>query len=281
MSSPNVANNDAKKPEQTVEHKVEHKPHHRHKKHDDHDDPLGGHGEEHGEPWLMSYADMMTLLFCFFVIMTSFGRYDSAEVAKLSKAIANYTSDGEIDKEENKLKNLEQDVSSNPQLQGVAMTKVQEGAMELVFTTTVLYPKGGKEAEEGFYKNIDVLVGLIKNRSADYRIIIEGHTDANDSERQGEGEQLLSSWAVSSMRAAKVVDRFIYQGFNANQLVSVGYGDARPVAQSFDKKGRVLEDNGDLNRRIAIKVLQPIRGKKIKNLKMENYFENEEILDAN
>lgn len=280
MSSPNVANNDVKKPDQKVEQKVEHRPEHRHKKNHDHDDVLGGHGEEHGEPWLMSYADMMTLLFCFFVIMTSFGRFDNAEVAKLSKAIANYTSNGEIDKEEKEMKNLEQDVSSNPQLQGVAVTKVAEGSMELIFTTTVLFPKGGKEAEEGFYKNIDIIVGLIKNRSADYRVIIEGHTDANDSEKQEDGSQ-LTSWALSSMRAAKVVDRFIYQGFNPNQLVSVGYGDARPVAQSFDKKGRALEDNGDLNRRIAIKVLQPLRGKKIKNLKMENYFENEEILDAN
>jgi len=266
--------------EQKIEPKAEHQPKRKSHGGGDHDDILGGHGEEHGEPWLMSYADMMTLLFCFFVIMTSFGKFDSAEVAKLSKEIANYTTNGEIDKEEKELKDLSQDVSSNPQLQGVAVTKVQEGSMELIFTTTVLFPKGGKEAEEGFYKNIDTIVGLIKNRSADYRVIVEGHTDANDFEKQSEEIQ-LSAWALSSMRAARVVDRFIQQGFNANQLVSVGYGDARPVAQSFDKKGRALEDNGDLNRRIAIKVLQPLRGKKMKNIKMENYFENEEILDAN
>lgn len=234
------------------------------------------HGE--GEPWLMSYADMMTLLFCFFVVMSSFGTYDAVEVAHKSKAIADYASDGAVSEEENEVTKLEQDVSSSPELQGVATASVKDGSMEVVFSSTVLFPDGGVDMENKFYQNIDILIGLIKNRNSDYRVIVEGHTDLNDSYRTASGEK-LSSWQLSSARAAKVVDRFIYQGFKANQVVAIGYGDSRLTAPSYDKDGNPIEENRVLNRRIMIKVLQPMRGIRIKKMKMENYFEDSEILN--
>jgi chemotaxis protein MotB len=67
----------AKKSDHKKEHHNAHVEHH----HDDHDEGHGGgahHGGEHeeGEPWLVSYADMMTLLFGFFVVMYSFAAKD-------------------------------------------------------------------------------------------------------------------------------------------------------------------------------------------------------------
>lgn len=244
------------------------------KKHDDHEE------EEHeeGEPWLMSYADMMTLLFCFFVIISSFGNYDPIEVAKKSKEIADYTSHGAVTEEEENVTKLEQDVVTNPELQGIATASVKDGSMEVVFSSTVLFPNGGVELEKRFYQNIDILIGLIKNRNSNYRVIVEGHTDLNDSFRAPSGEK-FTSWQLSAARASKVIDRFIYQGFKANQVVAIGYGDSRLTAPSYDKDGIPIEENRALNRRVVIKVLQPMRGTRIKKMKMENYFEDSEILD--
>lgn len=244
------------------------------KHHDDHEE------EEHeeGEPWLMSYADMMTLLFCFFVIISSFGNYDPIDVAKKSKEVADYTSHGAVTEEEENVTKLEQDVSSNPELQGIATASVKDGSMEVVFSSTVLFPNGGVELEKRFYQNIDILIGLIKNRNSNYRVIVEGHTDLNDSYRAPNGEK-FSSWQLSAARASKVIDRFIYQGFKSNQVVAIGYGDSRLTAPSFDKDGIPIEENRALNRRVVIKVLQPMRGTRIKKMKMENYFEDSEILE--
>ncbi len=63
------------------DHKKDHHNTHGDLHHDDHDQGHGGgahHGGEHeeGEPWLVSYADMMTLLFGFFVVMYSFAAKD-------------------------------------------------------------------------------------------------------------------------------------------------------------------------------------------------------------
>lgn len=256
----------------------------RNRKHED------AHEEEHGEgePWLVSYADMMTLLFCFFVIMVSFANFDPVVVVDKSKQIADYISHKdvkeevkeEIDKvdEAAEVKKLEEEVTNNPELQGIAVATVKDGTLQVVFSSTVLFPSGGEGVEADFYKNIDILIGLIKNRNADYRIIIEGHTDVNDTTK-GKDNQQVSSWALSSARAAHVVERFIFHGFLSNQLVSVGYGDSHPVAPSHDKDGSVIEENQALNRRVVIKVLQPLPGAKNKKLKVDNYFENSEVLE--
>ncbi len=236
--------------------------------------------EDHheGEPWLVSYADMMTLLFCFFVIMTSFANFDPVEVTQKSKIVADYINHGDTQEKIDEVERLKEEVASNPELQGIAAATMKDGTLEVVFSSTILFPSGGADVEGDFYKNVDILIGLIKNRNADYRIIVEGHTDANDT-AQGTGEQRLSSWSLSSTRAAKVVDRFIFHGFKNNQLVSVGFGDSHPVAPSFDKDGVPLEENQALNRRVVIKVLQPLRGAKNKKMNIDNYFENSEIIE--
>jgi len=59
----------------------------------------GGHGEhaEEGEPWLISYADMMTLLFGFFVILFSLAQKDDNKMQAIGKELAE-SFKGSVDK---------------------------------------------------------------------------------------------------------------------------------------------------------------------------------------
>src|SRR3954452_3047645 len=49
----------------------------------------GGHdgGHENAERWLLTYADLITLLMVFFVVMYSLGRADTAKFARLQAAL--------------------------------------------------------------------------------------------------------------------------------------------------------------------------------------------------
>jgi chemotaxis protein MotB len=49
----------------------------------------GGHAEE-GEGWLMSYADLMTLLLCVFVLLFSMSSLDSEKTKAVSQAMSKY-----------------------------------------------------------------------------------------------------------------------------------------------------------------------------------------------
>src|SRR4051794_26707088 len=55
--------------------------------------------ESHEEPWLVSYADMMTLLFGFFVILFSLSQMDENKFTSVGKQLAEAFK-GQVDKNE-------------------------------------------------------------------------------------------------------------------------------------------------------------------------------------
>lgn len=250
---------DSHKPHKPRKHRAEH-----------HEEAHEGEG-----PWIVSYADMMTLLFCFFVIMTSFANFDPVVVAKKSAGIAAHFSKGELNSESTAIKDLGSEIGGHPNLKGLAQSTVKDGTLEIVFSSSLMFPPGEVDIQKDFMKNVDVLVGLIKNKNPNYRIIVEGHTDKSPLSNTN---KYRSNWELSSARSASVVERFIYYDFKPNQLVSVGFGDSRPVSPEFDKYGQVIPENRALNRRVVIKVLQPLKSTKMKNLGIDTYFESSEII---
>jgi chemotaxis protein MotB len=235
------------------------------------------HEEVHeGEgPWIVSYADMMTLLFCFFLIMTSFASFEPAVVARKSKEVADYVSKGRFKDEMTEFQNLGLEIGGHPNLKGIARSTLKDGTLEVVFSSSIMFTSGNAEIQQAFIKNIDIMVGLIKNRNPNYRIIVEGHSD--DSPLSADHDY-RSNWDLSASRATSVVERFLYYGFQPNQLVAVGFGDSRPVAPNHDKSGQSIKENQALNRRVVIKVLQPLKSAKMKNLGIESYFEDSEVI---
>jgi chemotaxis protein MotB len=202
-------------------------------------------------PWIVSYADMMTLLFCFFVIMTSFANFEPVVVAKKSKEIADYVAKGRDAEEKMAFKNLGIEIGGHPNLQGIAKSVLKDGTLEVIFSSSIMFNSGDAEIQDSFLKNVDIMVGLIKNKNPDYRIIVEGHSDNSPLSVEN---TFRSNWELSASRAASVVERFLYYGFKPNQLISVGLGDSRPVAPNFDKGGESIKENQALNRRVVIKI---------------------------
>lgn len=237
----------------------------------------GGHHEEvhEGEgPWIVSYADMMTLLFCFFVIMCSFGNFDPVVVATKSAEVADHFAPDKAAEDAKAYQALGLDIGGHPNLKGIARSQLKDGTLEIVFSSSLMFSLGEVDINPEFLKSLDVLIGLIKNKNPTYRIIVEGHTDNSPMSPK---HPYRSNWELSSARSASVVNRFLYYDFKPTQLVSVGFGDSRPIAPNFDKSGTDMPENQALNRRVVIKVLKPLNSGKIKNLGIDTYFEDSEI----
>lgn len=237
----------------------------------------GGHEEVHeGEgPWIVSYADMMTLLFCFFVIMTSFASFDPKVVAQKSAAVAEHFVPGKEEGENKALEGLGMQIGGLADLKGKVKAEVKDGQLQLVFSSTVVFEKGDVEIKKDFLKNVDAMIGLIKSKNPNYRIVVEGHTD---SSRVAEKSFYRSNWEISSARAGSMIERFSFYGYKSNQLVSIGYGDSRPIVENFDKNGYPIPENQSLNRRVVVKILKPLKSTKMRNLEMKSYFDDSEIL---
>lgn len=210
---------------------------------------------DEGEGWLVSYADMMTLIACFFILMMAFANYDpvgfSEKATEFSKSFGNKNS-------EISLTEIKEEISRH-ELKDRMKISMKNGELIVTFSSSILYADGQDTLSPDTQQTLDALIDILRLSNANYRILVEGHAD--DILK---GSKFKNQWAISLARAADVVRRFEYFGFPANNIVPIGRGDAQKVMASTDGKGERVEENARLNRRVVIRVLEPYEKKKVK-----------------
>jgi chemotaxis protein MotB len=85
----------------------------------------------------------------------------------------------------------------------------------------------------------------------DYLIEVEGHTD--DVPLKGSG-QFPSNWELSGARASGVVRFFIEEGLEKDRMRAKAFADTQPKVPNIDENSNPIEENREINRRIAIKI---------------------------
>ena len=227
-------------------------------------------GESH-DRWLISYADFITLLFAFFVVMyavsvVNVGKYKvlsdslgdafggrpetpqastTIEQLPLTNLIARKRAEA-ARRERDRLNTLarELNVSLAPLVKRGQVRVTQTGrGVTVEINAKVLFEEGqallGGEARA----TLGAVATLL--RSDPHAIQVEGHTDnvkiANPA--------FPSNWELSAVRASSVVRLFIEGGVAEGRLTAVGHGANLPVAPNTDEAGRAR------NRRVAVTIL--------------------------
>ncbi len=88
---------------------------------------------------------------------------------------------------------------------------------------------------------LDQLVRLM-NKYPSLSLEVAVHTDSQDT-----GSANLS---LSGRRAQVFVDYLVNRGINSNRLISVGYGEYKPIAPNY------LEKDRKLNRRVEFSIVK-------------------------
>ena len=235
------------------------------------------------ERWLVSYADLVTLLFAFFVVMYASAQIDQRKAGRLSVAIESaFQQLGIFQADGHKPGNIPHKIPlSGYRTPGVespvkeSLSKAQSGkedlsavqgelenalALEIKRDEVALHlePDGLVISlrEAGFF---DSGSATIKAQAEDafrrvaqvlqehpYGVRIEGHTDTVPIHTA----QFASNWELSTARATELVKLLIEQhGISAERLSAAGYAEFHPVASNTTAKGR------QLNRRVDIVIL--------------------------
>jgi chemotaxis protein MotB len=231
------------------------------------------------ERWMVSYADFITLLFAFFVVMYGIssvneGKYKVFSIAvnqafgangKAGEGSAIHLSEEEIyfksliDRRNARLADKQR--KQNERMQNLAKTLnetmatfVKSGQMnvsqtgrgvELEINASALFNQGEADIQPEAKKTLaDAAKVLVTN---EFAIEVEGHTDNMPISTN----RFPSNWELSSARASSVVRLFIDQGVAAKRLRAVGSADNRPVLPNDTSEGRAR------NRRVTITVLAP------------------------
>lgn len=225
----------------------------------------------HADDWLMTYADMITLLLCFFAVflIIALSKKNATPqsldipTVKTVEAPPNDRAPvlppppvplpQEVQKIMGNLPFMDFEETAEPPPKPTEAELEQKG--DRIFTyeenNAALFDRGEASLSE---KGQNILLGMVdklkEDRFQDYQITVEGHTDDSPIHTA----QFPSNWELSTARAAAVVRFFIDREIPAQKLRAAGYADTFPKAPNKDPQGNPLAENRAINRRVVIKL---------------------------
>ncbi|HYE36803.1 flagellar motor protein MotD [Methylocaldum sp.] len=247
--------------------------------------------EEHEnlERWLVSYADFITLLFAFFVVMYAISSVNEGKYRVLSESLSAVFKEpqkdhnlghtlepiqiGQLKKgedilgepstpagstssesmaelagedlkaEQAQLESLADQIEAalSPYIQDdLVAVKRHDLWVEVEMKSGMFFSSGkadlSKESLPMFYRMSEIF------REIDNAIHVEGHTDNLPISTA----EFPSNWALSSARAAVVVNQLMSNGIDPRRMAAIGYGEHHPIADNKTEEGRYQ------NRRVVI-----------------------------
>ena len=242
------------------------------------------HRDNH-DRWLVSYADFITLLFAFFVVMYAISSVNENKYRVLSGSLVNAfkrnvastnqpaaielpSSEIESEPEPEQSEVEEEPVLSEQETERVIRKQKMQGmASDIMHVLAPLVQDGRVSVTQSIQGiaieiNASVLFSpgyaeLAENSTQtlsavaavvqghEHEIHVEGHTD-NVPIRT---IHYPSNWELSTARASSVVRLFIKNGVDPRRLTALGYGENRQVASNETPEGRAR------NRRVTIMIM--------------------------
>ena len=209
------------------------------------------HDEEHGDGnWLVSYADMMTLLVGFFVILLSFSKVDQDKYEELRK-FASLEFGGTYVKPLGTLADRIKRELDKMGLGNQYVLKQNEEGINISLKGTIFFDTGSAELKPQAQELLNKIAVVVKTQSEDLNIIVEGHTDDVPI-----GPKLIyrTNWELSSIRSCRVLDIFEHHEMPKDHLTAIGFGESRPEVANLDAQGHPIQEHRDQNRRVVIRL---------------------------
>ncbi|MCE2927660.1 MAG: OmpA family protein [Rickettsiales bacterium] len=205
--------------------------------------------QEDTDSWLMSYADLITLLMCFFIIFVSVSEPKKDKFTLITDGLANKFGAVDMSTPLHGVYSSLQGLIENNQLFRDAVIQKNAKSIEMELASDAFFKRDSAEFVEAKIAILkELAAGLKSGAYLDYHIIIEGHT----SDRKASGA-FESNWELSSARATKMVRFFIEHGIESNRLIAVSFADSKPKLPNLDSTGEPIENNRAQNERMVIK----------------------------
>lgn len=210
--------------------------------------------EEDTDAWLITFADMVTLLLCFFIIMFAISTPNGQLIKKVAEALRKegfYMDKGVIDDPyEGLRKDLSLSLGSSGYDQFVAISE-QDDAVSMELASSSFFERGSAKFSKAGLPMLEVIAShLMPFVNKDIVVEVEGHTDDTPIATA----QFPSNWELSAARATNVVRYLVAKGFPANKLRAIGMGDAYPKAPNRDATGNPIPANQEMNRRVVVMI---------------------------
>ena len=246
-------------------------------------------GSESPDLWLISYADLMTLLYVFFVVMYSLSSIDEKKLERLSQEFAKSfgatvkdTPRGltleerevkafrtfmkaispELSAEEavERIERLSMDTKSFERAK-VALTEItknetssiqfKENRIDIVFSDIAMFHSGSALLTPKARHQVARLALVLSTIQNVYDIEVVGHTDGLLPAR---ASLFPNNWALSAARAGAVASELIRHGLRSEWVHATGRANLQPIAPEYTQAGEIIPANLEKNRRVQITI---------------------------
>jgi chemotaxis protein MotB len=227
---------------------------------------------------MVSYADFITLLFAFFVVMYGISSVNEGKYkvfsGSMTKAFGSKEGNGDMGtglseeemyfkalierrnarlaekyiKQQERMKRLSEALNSKLASfvnKGAMSVTQNERGVTLDINASMLFLQGDATLQAEAVATLKDVAKILAEEAMP--VEVEGYTDNLPIATA----QFPSNWELSSARASSVVRLFIEQGLTADHLKAIGHADNNPVASNDTNEGRAR------NRRVTITVLAP------------------------
>ena len=194
---------------------------------------------QHDELWLISYADLLTLLIGFFVLLLAVSPVKLAQFERLAASM-----NGQAQAPLEELKEKVDKLVEEKQLQDRVRTTEDNEGLAIEFKDALLFDSGAADIRpegRGTLEEVARMVATLPTRA----VIIEGYTD----DRPINTARFASNWELSSQRAINVRAALEGAGVSREQMSVRGFADVRAL-----KGTGTLEEQRAANRRVVIRV---------------------------
>ena len=237
---------------------------------------------ENHERWLVSYADFITLLFAFFVVMFATSQTDKGKTAQLEESMrkaidddhvvsriagilggtpdekgpgnAQWKGPGGTEKTVGEAAKYAELMPAKQLLDKQLEQEIADGKMQvsmhtrglvISFQQATFFPSGDDQISDEHFNIVLKVAEVI--RALPNPVRFEGHTDSLPVRGNG---RFASNWDLSAARAIAMMDSLASCcDLDSNRFSVAGYADKAPIADNSDDTGR------QRNRRVDIVIL--------------------------
>ena len=225
----------------------------------------GDEEHENQERWLLTYADLITLLLGLFVILYAMSKIDAGKYAEIAAALGGVfgSSAGKMPVTQGshgviqvpipiipqERKELQKEVEAALQQNlksGLITLSTNERGLTVHVAEELGFASGSADPKADMFLVLDTLVAIFRRLPHDIRV--EGHTDDVPINTP----VFRSNWHLSVARAVNVAYYMVDEGLNPEKLSVAGYGEFHPLVPNTSESNRAK------NRRVDIVIINSV-----------------------
>lgn len=233
----------------------------------------GGDGED--ESWMTTYADAITLLMAFFVMLFTLASMEaeayeaavseirstfqepmlldtpaSAQVVQTAQGLTGGGARSELTQAPSRTRELLRESARQLGMRDEVKVEQRDRGLAVTFTGRWLFAPGAAELPEDAQPGLEAMATEVVARAEEGTVIsVIGHTDSAETTDGG--------WGLGAARAAHVVAALSRRGVDPQRVRVVSHGAAQPLLENEDRLGEAILDNMAINRRVEIVVEEP------------------------